>query len=186
MIDTFEKIENLSNSCIKILDKIRTKSTKNLLLDIGRTVGDPDIDNYLTKLERIDFDISSAVGTLGAADAAKDAALRALAYLVNSADTKTYTELNSIAKRLANAFEGLTKKELRSFYELDLDGNTTGYLVRKRNYGVFYNAYNNKIIEINRHISSKYGISLDDNNRIAPDGKEARKEWNSLRNDWLE
>ena len=186
MIDTFEKIENLSNSCIKILDKIRTKSTKNLLLDIGRTVGDPDIDNYLTKLERIDFDISSAVRTLGAADAAKDAALRALAYLVNSADTKTYTELNSIAKRLANAFEGLTKKELRSFYELDLDGNTTGYLVRKRNYGVFYNAYNNKIIEINRHISSKYGISLDDNNRIAPDGKEARKEWNSLRNDWLE
>lgn len=186
MIDTFEKIENLSNSCIKILDKIRTRSTKNLLLDIGKTVGDPDVENYITKLERIDFDISGAVQTLGAADAAKDAALRALAYLVNNADTKTYIELNSIAKRLANAFQGLTKKELRTFYELDLDGNTTGYLVRKRNYGVFYNAYNNKIIEINRHISSKYGIQLDDNNRIAPDGKEARKEWNKLRNDWLE
>lgn len=186
MIDTFDKIENLSNSCIKILDKLRTKSTKIFLLDIGRTVGDPDIENYVRKLERIDFDISSTVKNVGSADAAKDTALRALAYLVNNADTKTYKELNVVAKRLANALEGLSKKELKMFYELDLDNNTTGFLVRKRNYGVFYNKYNDEIVRINRHISSKYNINLDDNNRLAPDQKDARKEWNHMRNDWLE
>lgn len=186
LIDTFNSIKDLSGSCITILDKIRTKSTKTFLLDIGKTVGDPDIENYVSKLERIDFDISGIVNKMGAADAAKDAALRALAYLVNNADTKTYKELNKIAKQLANAFEGLSKKELRKFYEVDSKGNTTGYLVRSKNYGAFYNAYNDEIIRINRHISSKYGIQLDDNNRLAPDQKEARKEWNHMRNDWLE
>jgi hypothetical protein len=158
LIDTFNSIKDLSESCITILDKIRTKSTKTFLLDIGKTVGDPDIENYVSKLERIDFDISGIVNKMGAADAAKDAALRALAYLVNNADTKTYKELNKVAKQLANAFEGLSKKELRKFYEVDAKGNTTGYLVRSKNYGVFYNAYNDEIVRINRYISSKYGI----------------------------
>jgi hypothetical protein len=47
LIDTFSTIQNLSDKCDIILAKLRTKSVKALLLDIGRVVGDPDIDNYV-------------------------------------------------------------------------------------------------------------------------------------------
>ena len=185
--ETFEKIKNLSDNCQTILGKLRTKSTRALLLDIGRAVNDPDIENYVTKIEKIDFDTNGwFTRNVGAADAAEDTALRALAYLVNNADTKTDLEMVNIASRLAKALKGLDKSKLKQLYERDLVGDTTGYLIRDKNYGVFYNEYNDEIIKINRAISQKYGIQLEDNNRLAPTEKEARKEWNKLRNDWLE
>lgn len=185
--ETFEKIKNLSDNCQTILGKLRTRSTKALLLDIGRAVGDPDIENYVTKIEKIDFDTNGwFVRNFGAADSAEDTALRSLAYLVNNADTKTDLEMIEIASRLAKALKGLNKSKLKQLYERDLVGDTTGYLIRDKNYGVFYSEYNDEIIRINRAVSQKYGIKLEDNNRLAPVEKEARREWNKLRNDWLE
>lgn len=186
LIDTFSTIQNLSDKCDIILAKLRTKSVKALLLDIGRVVGDPDIDNYVQKLEKIDFDTSRFAKNLGAADAAQDNAIRALAYLVNEANTKTNKELNETAIKLASAFKGLDRKLLKHLYERDSKGDKTGFLVRSKNYGVFYDEYNAEVVRINREVSKKFNIKLADDNRLAPREKEARMMWNKMRNDWLE
>lgn len=183
--DVFTNIQALSDKCITILNRIRKRSVKTLLLEIGSAVKDPSIEEYLNHIELIDFDTNFAVQYMGSADSAEDTALRALSYLVNQANTKTQMEMIKVASRLAKKLSKIKKSQLELLYEKDSKGRTTGYLIRKRNYGQFYDDYNDFIVSLNRAISKKYGIKLDDNNRIAPVQKGARYEWNHERNKWL-
>jgi hypothetical protein len=94
--------------------------------------------------------------------------------------------MNEVAIKLANAFKGLNRKSLLQLFERDTKGDKTGFLVRSKNYGVFYDEYEAEVTRINREVSKKFGIRLADDNRLAPREKEARKLWNHMRNDWLE
>ena len=75
-------------------------------------------------------------------------------------------EMIKVASRLAKKLSKIKKSQLELLYEKDSKGRTTGYLIRKRNYGQFYDDYNDFIVSLNRAISKKYGIKLDDNNSL--------------------
>lgn len=186
LVESFNGIENLANSCEKILDELRTKSVASMMLKIGHAVRDPEIEEYVNNLYSIDRDINWFTQNVGAADSANDKSLNILAYLINQADTKVKLDVNNVAIKLAKAASKVSRKDFIKLYELDDNNKTTGFLTRLYNFGNFYDDYNKEITNINREISKKYNIVLKDNNRLAPNESEARKEWNHLRNKWLE
>lgn len=101
---------------------------------------------YLAELSKIGYDTSGFTKTFGSADRAKDNGLRAIAYLTNKAnreaDSRTVSRATSIIKLKDALKSGESELDL---YELDDKGLTTGYMIRKVNYGLFLKDYNNEI-----------------------------------------
>lgn len=174
----------------RIMKVLLVRNVEKALRDIGQEVHSPSMGEYLSMLKQIGYDTSSWFKYLGSADRAKDDGLRALAYLVNkaiqTADRKTHkksVELLMLQDKLAPGERQL------DLYELDDKGRTTGYLVRKYNYGQFFNDYNEFLSKLNE----KYGLPA--NNRVSPESEEivtrgeekvtVRQAWNLDRNDWL-
>lgn len=154
----------------------------NVKRDLGKISEDvhlPSTKRFLDSLEEIGFDSNVFMQTLGAKDGAKDDAVRSLVYLVNkairNADEQAYDRGVDLLKAKDNLKFGESELML---YELDKNGQTTGYLVRDLNFGEFYNDYTKFLSSLNK----KYG--LEESNRIAPDG-EHHIAWNKARNKWL-
>lgn len=177
---------SISDTSSKLLDSILIQNILQDLYEIGSDVNSPTMIKYLQNLKTIDYDTSWFVRHLGRVDAAKDDGLRTLAYLVNKANQEADEKTIQRASVLLKLKDKLAFDEsVKDLYEVDDKGRTTGYLIRKLNYGKFYNNYNREMKRINNHISKKYNIELDENNRLAPDNQEARIEWNRMRNEWL-
>lgn len=171
---------------IRILNDLLIRTVYEDLRDIGIDTHSPDMVEYLQELRKIGYDTSGFSKTFGSADRAKDNGLRAIAYLTNkanrAADSRTVSRAASLLKLKDALKSGESELDL---YELDDEGLTTGYLVRKVNFGLFLKDYNAEIRRINKLINDKYKLTLDPDNRLAPDDPDARKEWNDLRNKWL-
>lgn len=168
------------------LQIINQSIVRNSLSDIFAAVKEPDAEAYLDKLARIETD-SSILYTISPMDMEQDAALRSIAYLIRKANKTADLDAYNTMLPLAIELENLAKLgiQLKDFYERDDKGRTTGYLVRPFNYGMFYDEYSQEMEKINDTINKKYGLKLLPTNRTSPDDSEARKEWNTLRNNWL-
>jgi hypothetical protein len=150
---------------------------------------------YLGELEKIGYDTSAWFLYAGSADKAKDDGLRALAYMINKAINKADRKSNFKSIQLLVLLDKLKSGEsVQDLYEIDDKGLTTGYMVRLRNYGLFYKDYNEFLANLNlgkAGYRDKNGVTkyikntLDPKNRIAPDDEEDRIIWNLAKIQWL-
>ena len=182
-------VKNLSSICVEgeaVIQKVLQKISINTLVKVRNEVGASDIDPYLVRIASgepiLDDDVSWFEQYLGAADSSSSPVIRALAYKLGRAKEKAEHESLHAMHDVLKAAEGL---DLSKVYEKTKEG-LSGYVIRRLNYGQFYNDYDKEMTRINRHISKKYGIQIDDDNRIAPPIEEARVEWHMMRNDWLD
>ena len=186
LVAVYDNIAALSKKASGKLQILNRNITRDTLKDIFDAVKNPDTDEYLQKLVEIETDAGTFISQIRPMDYEQDDALRALGYLVRkanrTADTDTYETIIPLLEGLDKLNKDLS---LEDFYEKN-GKNTTGYLVREFNYGKFYDDYADKMAEINAYINKKYGLNLLLNNRTAPDQEDARREFNDLRNAWLE
>jgi hypothetical protein len=118
-------------------------------------------------------------------DSATDSGIRAIYRMVEKANKSADIETYDLCNDLLELASKVKRKDLKKLYETLDDGTTSGYLIRDLNFGKFYTAYDEAIKNINKTINEKYNLKLAEDNRLPPNEEEARKEWNSLRNDWL-
>lgn len=182
-------VKNLNSICIEgeaVVSKVLQKISINSLTKVRNEVGASDIDPYIIRLASgepiIDDDVNWFELYAGAADSSSSPIIRSLAYMLGKAKDQAEHESLTAMDKVLDAAKGLN---LSKIYETT-KGGLSGYLIRRLNYGQFYKDYDAKMAEINKHISKKYNLSLSDDNRIAPQLQEARVEWHSMRNDWLD
>lgn len=160
-------------SALKIL---RNRTAKDILIKKAEKEGDKEgMQEYLNNIAEnptFDDDISSFEKNFGSMDSASNKALNALYSIVNralqKADDAVMDRGITLLEYKANLKHGESVLDL---YETDEHGLTTGYLIRKLNYGKFYKAYDNELKRINKAISDVLGIKIEDKERIAPQGK---------------
>jgi hypothetical protein len=112
--------------------------------------------------------------------------LRIISHIVTEADDNATVQTIDKITDLINLAKKLKRKTRALLYERDEKGNATGYLVRKLNHGIHNKDYDEFMVALNRAISAKYNIHLEDDNRRAPEDNDARKEWQLARNEWFD
>ena len=124
-------------------------------------------------------DISAALVYFGAGDKIKDDAIKAIFQMMNNAQDKSRQAKYAKAQQLKALLDKTNKYEQMQFFEVDDDGNTTGYFVRSRNFGKFEKEYK---AEMDR-ICMDLGIDITDLN--LPEKRQIRIKYNRRRNQWL-
>lgn len=178
-----------------LTDRILDKNLKRDLSELANRVGDEDMPDYLDKLHKIDYDTSWFQRYLGSADATRDNGLRAISNMVTEANRKAELDMEPVIQKLVKLQKNLKYGESAlQLYELDQNGRTTGYIVRKHNYGAFYKDYDAFLQELNKT------LKLRPTNRVAPEDEDLidwkndegniekvtkRQYWNLERNRWL-
>lgn len=188
--DSIEKGENITEEDVQLLIKqvqairqrlnwadnalevIRKNNIKRTVEELTPQIGTHELLQYYKdyiETNSLDEDISWFALHLGSADSSVNPMIKTLDYLVRSADRKVEELTNERATKLIQLESKLKGKEnVFDCYELDDDGNTTGYLVRKRNYGKFYKNYNNQLKVINNFINDIYKTDIKEDNRNVP------------------
>lgn len=162
---------------------VKTKLAENaqrILGEVGVEVGLPAIFSY-SKLDPStnDKDISFITYGLGAGDKIKDNCIKTIFYLMNQAEEKTNKDVFAVASKLTKLLEKAGKSNQLKLFEVDDDGNATGYLVRARNYGKFEQDYKKAMDEICMQ------LGLDITQMSLPENRTIRIQYNKLRNEWL-
>lgn len=205
-----QDLASVTQEGVAILKILRDRTAKDILRKkAAKEDNVEDMDEYIkniTENPTFDDNISSFEMWFGAMDSASNEALRALSGIVNRA-LKRADDLviDKTTKLLELQAELKANESVVDLYETDDKGFTTGYLIRKLNYGKFYKAYDEELRRINNVISEVTGKLLDKDNRVAPDddtilsnaqlkqlgisidGSEwtVRRAWNELKNIWL-
>lgn len=194
---------------ISVLRILRDRTAKDILRKKAEKEGNvEDMDEYLntiTENPTFDDNISWLEMSMGAMDSASNNALRALSGIVNRALKRADDAVIDKTTKLLELQAALkTGESVVDLYEVDDKGFTTGYLIRKLNYGKFYKAYDNELKRINDVISKATGKIIEADSRVAPDDDtklssdkvaelglstntewSVRQAWNELRNKWL-
>ena len=191
LVAQLKNVRDLCKDAVNLCDSVvRQKSIEWHYL-YGHEAGSPTIDDYVSKLFdatqsfRPD-DISSFEQNLGAVDRVGNETLRIISHIVTEADDNATVQTIDKITDLINLAKKLKRKTRALLYERDEKGNATGYLVRKLNHGIHNKDYDEFMVALNRAISAKYNIHLEDDNRRAPEDKDARKEWQLARNEWFD
>lgn len=163
----------------KIVQKKIVENARKNLQQVGLEVGDPTIYDYIRRNPGIDKDISIFTLYLGAGDKIKDTTIKSIFYLINQANRTAKANNYQVQLRLKQLLDAAGKYNQMQLFEVDDDGNPTGYLVRSRNYGKFIKNYQKEIDRIKMSL----GIELSD--LTLPENKEIRVKFNQLKNEWL-
>ena len=191
--DIASSIDNIKQTCEDCriwMERYRRISVVDALSEIGDAVQSPTIHSYIDEMfvkgGQRPVDMMAMEHLFGAADAVKDESIRLISHVVKKAKDIANDKTIDKAVEILEAQKKLkSKREIAKLYETDEKGRRTGYLIRKRNYGRFYKDYDDFLVKLNRTIAKKYDIALEDDNRIAPDHKEARVAWQKGKNEWL-
>ena len=156
------------------------KNASRILKETGMEVGAVVIYNY----EQSDpsthsKDISWLTYQMGAGDKIKDECVKTIFYLVNGVEEKVRHDVYAKQDKLSKLLSKVNHYNQMQLFEVDDDGNTTGYFVRSRNYGKFESAYKKEMEDI----CMQLGVDITDIN--LPENREIRIEFNKLRNKWL-
>lgn len=189
-------VRDIKNTCQNIQSRcdvleadfilmLRDQAVADVLQEVGEAVHDPGIEQYIQKMNSIDFDDNGIFSKIGSLDNSKDSAAKTIYYLVSKANRKASNDSYEKAVKLLNQLNKLSSKKLQDLLYEKHNGKYTGFLRRKYNFGKFYDNYNKRLVEINREIREKYNIKLADDNRFPPDEEGARQEWYRLKNEWL-
>ena len=194
LMELKSKIANLisvTSEGVNLLEIMGQRTAYGILRKEGENSNNSeDIEEYLLNLTQnptFSDNINWFELNFGAMDSSTSESLRVLSHIVNRALKKADVKVQNRTIELLELQNNLKSGEsVLDLYEEDENGRTTGYLVRKLNYGRFYKDYDEELKRINSIISKKYNIILEDTNRTAPENNEqARREWNQMKNDWL-
>ncbi len=186
ILDNINKYRTIAEKCkaeadraSSVMDQILLRNVKRDLAQIGNETHSPNMGKFIEQLDNYGVDINSFTQYLGDLSRSDNESLKALVYLVNKANNDTDKLVHEKSIQLLKLQEGLKSGEsIQDLYERD-GRYATGYLVRKYNYGKFYNDYNEFMTKLN------ISLGLDPKNRSIPDDDELRKQWQSKKNDWL-
>ena len=174
-----EKCKAEANRASSVMDQILLRNVKRDLAQIGNETHSPNMGKFIEQLDNYGVDINAFTQYLGDLSRSDNESLKALVHLVNKANSDTDKLVHEKSIELLKLQEGLKSGEsIQDLYERD-GRYATGYLVRKYNYGKFYNDYNEFMTKLN------ISLGLDPKNRSIPDDDELRKQWQSKKNDWL-
>lgn len=162
---------------------VKTKlaeNAANILHDAGVEVGLPAIFNY-NKLDIANDqkDISVITFGLGAGDKIKDECIKTIFYLINQAEEKTKKDVYAVTVRFEELLKKINKSDQLKLFEVDDNGNATGYLVRARNYGKFEQNYQKAMNDI------CMDLGIDITQISLPENRAIRIQYNNRRNEWL-
>lgn len=175
-----KKCQSKITSAISIMNQILLRNVKRDLAVIANETNSPNMAAFVQQMDNYGVDIGWLSQTFGDASRSNNEELKALVYLVNKANNESDKLLNAKSTQLVKLQQALKKGEsLQDLYEKD-NGYATGYLVRKYNYGKFYNDYNEFMNKLN------LSLGLDPKNRIIPDDEKIRIQWQTKKNEWLD
>ena len=169
-----QDLVSITKEGIAILRILRDRTAKDILRKKAEKEGNvEDMDEYIkniTENPTFDDNISSFELWMGAMDSASNEALRALSGIVNRALKRADNEVIDKTTRLLELQAALKIGEsVVDLYEVDDKGRTTGWLIRKLNYGKFYKAYDDELKRINDIVGKVIGKVIESDNRVAPD-----------------
>mgnify|MGYP004669691965 FL=1 len=145
-----------------------TEEMRDFLALSQRTKGEGALINSITQT-----DVSWLEQNLFSQDSSTNAAVRALYSIVNEAVQRSNKKLAEKRQLLVELQDQLGANEsVTDIYEKD-NGITTGYIVRKLNFGKYYNKLDEKYATLNKQFNDMFGkldgyASLPEKNRIAP------------------
>lgn len=179
MRNAINQAKAMVDSGIAACHSLLIRNIQTRLGEIGERTNSFSMAEYLQQLRVISYDTSKWFAIFGSVDKVKDDGLRTLFHLVNKAiedaemqSHKRITELQKLQEALPMG------QSVKDLFERDEEGLTTGYLVRKYNYGRFFKDYNNFLKQLN------VSLGIVPSNRTAPQGELGVK-WNQERNKWL-
>lgn len=174
---TYQNLLTEGHTLVKV--KMAENASK-ILNDVGVQVGAPVIYNYSkSNPSTSQKDISVLTYGMGAGDKIKDSHIKTIFYLINSAEDKTNHDVFTLTQKFNDILKKIKGRDQMKLFELDDDGNTTGYLVRARNYGKFEQNYQKAMQDI------CFQLGLDVTEIGLPENRSIRIKYNTLRNEWL-
>lgn len=128
---------------------------------------------------------SGVKAVMGSADASSDLLVRSISHLISKATNQAVSAALTPGTNLLNLQSKLKRgHKVTDLYERDDEGNFTGYLIRKLNYGKFRRDYK----EFLRRLNAKYSTEnepLAPDNTVPPQNDKTRIAWALERNEWL-
>lgn len=124
-------------------------------------------------------DIGWLTYMIGAGDKIKDDSIKTIFYLIDKAERESKKNTYATIKKLEDLLNKAGKFNQKQLFEVDDDGNTTGYIVRSRNYGKFEKNYKAAMDKI------ALELGLDITDMKLPENRAVRIEYNRRRNEWL-
>lgn len=199
--DNYREIIGKDSSGEYILDRMlkRAKDYQAMLTDGYSIVKGKIADNARQNLKQVGLEVKSSTiydysmsnpspsqrdiawltYYIGAGDKINNDSIKTIFYLINKAEEETNRNTYQVIRKLEDLLSKAGKYNQRMLFEVDDDGNTTGYIVRARNYGKFEKNYANAM----KKIASELGVDLTDIK--APENRQLRIEYNKRRNEWL-
>lgn len=164
---------SVANTGVLLLNAISVRIAANTESRIAEKVGAYDayeVANVLYNSKKLD-DISSREYYMGASDSSSSPIVRTISHIVNKALRDAEYEAFSVNVQMRRLQAALTKGEsVLNIYELDENGQATGYIVRDRNFGKYWKKYDEHMVYLNRTINKLFGTTaLQDDNKLSPD-----------------
>lgn len=163
-----------------IVETKLAENAANVLQQIGAEVGLSAVFSYNSLDSVTDSkDISLITFGLGAGDKIKDSCVKTIFYLLNKAEEKTNKDVFKVTQKFEELLKKVKKRDQLKLFEVDDDGNATGYLVRARNYGKFEQNYQKAMQDI------CMDLGIDITQMSLPENRTIRIQYNKRRNEWL-
>lgn len=179
---------NIVNKSISMLDDINQKNIIDTLQDLGESTHNAtEFSNYIDEQmgDVMTASDSGIKAVMGSADASSDILVRSIIHLISKATNQAVSESLTPGNNLLNLQSKLKRgHKSTDLYERDDDGNFTGYLIRKLNYGKFRKDYKAFLKQLNAKYSTE-NEPLAPDNTVPPQNEEVRKQWALERNEWL-
>lgn len=183
----YNKLMTELQLCKSILDqsydavkRMQVVNAQRIMLKEGIKVNSPTIYNYISENTRkTDFDISYITRVLGSGDRINDEAIKSLFNILQN----TENSINEVVFQKANELNKLLKvagnRNQKLLFEVDENGNTTGYIIRDLNYGRFYK----DLKQFKEQLQKEFGV--DHQTLQLPENIATRTEYNKRLNKWL-
>lgn len=180
--------KNIVDKSISMLDDINQKNVMNTLQDLGESTHNAtEFSNYIDEQmgDVMTASDSGIKAVMGSADASSDMLVRSITHLISKATNQAISDALTPGNNLLNLQAKLKHgHKSTDLYERDDNGDFTGNLVRKLNYGKFRRDYKKFLKQLNAKYSTE-DEPLAPDNTVPPQNELNRRAWALERNEWL-
>lgn len=179
LLKQLELCKQILDACSDHVKRMQVENARRLMLDNGIKANSPTIYNYLVEQSKeTNNDISFLTRWLGAGDKINDEAVKSLYKILQDTENKINSNTFNKAQDLLRLLKDANNNQ-KALFEVDENGQTTGYIVRDRNYGRFQNDYNNYLKQL------RTDLGLHPGDLTSPENRSVRIEYNRRKNEWL-
>ena len=180
--------KNIVDKAIFVLEDVNQRNIMDTLQELGEsTQNATEFSNYIDEQmgDVMTVSDSGVKAVMGSADASSDLLVRSISHLISKATNQAVSAALTPGTNLLNLQSKLKHgHKVTDLYERDDEGNFTGYLIRKLNYGKFRRDYK----EFLKRLNAKYSTEnepLAPDNTVPPQNDKTRIAWALERNEWL-